>query len=513
MDNFAMTTVHWVMLALSTLTAIFVWWARTHKPEWFHILFNFPIHLFGHIGEINKLKKNTEQVTKKSSWIDGMPQPEATLCKKYASVMTQAKSEASFNNAKEYLRLSYQNDIEPMPLWMITILFVLTMVESLGTGFLLAPHLSKGVTANQALVGGLAIALAFAIILLALTHAAGESVKKITMIKTVLGSMDKNAKPHDMQSDEQISVEMDQNIDNGTSGEARFYRRVIKGRDRGSWTLSIVVVVMLSIVMALVFSDRWGGVLAQETDKVTQVEQSGASGDNSNPFASAGADASQDNLPPDVVKSQDESRKKVAKEIRSADLLQGFSASVLLAVIYVLTQLVGFWFSYKHSFIGSGKKAYAMTLGEHDYASYYSKYVYPFESKAESALIELRRHFASGNTVYASAPSVVTFHEFITHKASDPSGALHQPIPVAQPAEKPTADVQETPSQTTSVDYDDVAERIMALPEAQRAGYFAEWLKSNGTQHKEAVKAALVRAKERKSMAAVDAELLDLMKD
>ena len=359
-----------------------------------------------------------------------------------------------------------------------------------------------------------------AILLLVLTHHAGKSAKKRVSIKHALGTLDKNAKPHDLIDDGPISVSSPQDIDEGKSGEARFFRRVVKMKDRGSWVPTIGVVVLLALVLTMVFVVRWEGIKKQNTLEVVQMEKNGvsdSSAESGNPFASTGGDASA--LPPDVAKSQQQAREKVAKEVGAADLGQGFGAAILLAGIYLLTQAAGFWFSFEHAFVGEGKRAFDLTMGEPDYQSYHSKYIHPYESRADARLAELRRHFGSVIPGYGHNPSSMTFRRYVHDRQSEievmPDATNYVPPDpsTARIVAQVPASVVQTQS-IPSVDYDAAAESIMILPEMDRGAAIGNWLKMNGVEHKDSLKAALASFKERKAaMSMVDDEFLSLAKD
>lgn len=505
-----MTTLHWVIVGGALLCAAFYWWTQANKPVWFDFLYSFPVPLFGHIGKLRRLKKNTEQVENRASWdATGMPPPEHTLCNEYAGAMKIAQNPIVFNRAKEYLRLTYQSDIKPMALWAFIVLFVLTIAEAMGTGFLMAPFISSEMSSSEIGYAGWVIAVAMAIMLLLLTHHAGKSAKRYHSIKQALGSLDRNGKPRDLDDDNPISVDMDQDIDKGKSGEARFYRRVVKLRDRGSLAPTVAVLVLLTLVLAGVFGIRWSGIKKQNTLEVVQMEKNGvgASGADSggNPFAAADSQA----LPPDIVKNQQESRDKVAKEVGAADLGQGFGAAFLLALIYLLAQASGFWFAFETSFVGEGDTAYKLTRGEPDYQSYHAKYILPYEARAESRLAELRRHFSSVLTEYGRNPATMTFRQFL-HRRQDEINGIHKTqvenSRVREPGGARASDPQPVAVEN---EYAQAAAKILDLPKGDRLAAMEAWLDDNGKKHTEGLMAAISALKEvRKAAAAKEAEAL-----
>lgn len=488
----------WVATALFALAGMFIWWTKANEAAWFDFLYCFPVSVFGkesHIGRLKTLKANTEQVASKQSWEHGMPKPESVLCTDYKTKMGTANSASEFKSAKEYLRLSYQSDVGPMSFWAYAILIGLTIAETLGTGFLLAPFISDGMSSSQIGYGAWFAAVALAGMLLLATHFAGESAKLKMSIQNILGTLDQNAVPEGVGKDNsKITYNADQSQDEGKSAEARFYRRAVKLKERGSWAKSIFLGVLLVFVVAGVFGLRWYGIKKQNTVEVVQLTKNGVgevNSDGGNPFAAAGVTTA---LPPDVTQSVQQSREKVAKEIGDADLMQGFGAAFLLALIYVFTQAAGFIFAYKHAFISEGKKAYLLTRGEASYQSYHTKYVLPFEGRAESRLADLRSHFGSVIPEYARSPATKMFKQFVKEQqvGDDDCQSAGQSGHIAHVTQDVVLGV-------VSLAYDANAEPIANLPKDKQAEAIESWLSENGRKHKTEFIAAVDRFNARKA--------------
>ena len=504
-----LTIMNWVAISLLLMVSFFVWWINAHDASWFDFKYRFPIKLWGDIGKFNKLKKDTVGVANKERWQYGMPSQEATLCHDYSRKVLFAKDALAFKNAKEYLNLTYQNDVKPMPFWKVLVLFVLTAGEAMGTGFLIAPFIAQEMSSSEIGYAGWVIAVVVALILLGLTHAAGKSAKKVIKIKNALGSMDRNGRPHDLDDNSAIGPEKDQTVDVGKSAESRFFRRAVENKDRGSWLWPIVVAVLLSAIVAVVFLIRWEGIKEDNVKSVMQMEQQGV-GDQAggNPFAAMAGDNAAAAVPPDVAKNQNEVREKVANEIGAAQLMQGFGAAFLLAFIYVITQVFGFYSAFEHSFVGQGHDAYVMTRGEPDYQAYFARYVAPYVSLAEARLVDLRRHYGSVLPDYGKSPSTQTFARFLVESRAQGGIENAKPTAVSQPVDSVTT----TPK---SIDYEQVASRILALPEESRQKEMLSWIEVNGINHKDELKKALATVKERQKASQMqhDDEMMDLLKD
>lgn len=491
----SMPVMGWFVSALTLLTLMFVWWTKSNQAAWYDFLYCFPIPMIGHIGKLRRLKVNTEQVSARSSWVDGLPSPENTMCTEYSMALNQrAMSPVIFNRAKDYLRLSYQNNIRPMPGWVWALLFVLTIAEALGTGFLIAPWVSNEMSSSDMSYVGWVLAFVMAFVLLKMTHVAGKSARKIMSIKNGIGNIDKNGKPAGMDDDSPISPSMDQTVDAGQSSEARFYRRAVDGKDRGTWNAAIAAALLLVALLGAIFLERWEGIRKQNSVEVAQIEKNGVgevSADSSNPFAAVTAGT----LPPDVAENQKQSRKKMAEEIGSANLGQGFGAAILLSLIYLLTQAVGFFFAYEHSFIKDGEEAYTLTMGMPDYQSYHARYILPYEGRAEARLAELRRHFSSVLPDYGNRPATKMFREFVNEQQRQRSGMHEENIKAAATT---TYQGASSPAAVAGMNYDTEVESAMKKFPASQDEAIAYWLKFNGVRNEADFMEAVARFNARK---------------
>ena len=238
--------------------------------------------------------------------------------------------------------------------------------------------------------------------------------------------MDPEAEPEGYERGKDVSFDSDQFADKGKSQQVRFYARLEGKRDRGGYGWTISVVAALLVVFALVFAGRWYGIKHENTLQTVQMEKNGVGVDSSDPFASAGADngnvpAAAQPVLPDVAQAQAESRKKVADSLGSDMLGQGFAASALLSMLYLLVQGLGFAFAHSHSFFQRGGDAYERTRGESSYESYLNKYFWPYAHLAEARLSNLRAHFARGNESYSNAMPTLSFDEYCIKRKQRPN--------------------------------------------------------------------------------------------
>jgi hypothetical protein len=105
----------------------------------------------------------------------------------------------------------------------------------------------------------------------------------------------------------------------------------------------------------------------------------------------------------------------VKQEAGDAEL-SGDAAALVLAILYLLTQMAGFYFSFSHSFIADGRKAYETTRGEPSFSSYETHYVIPALNRAVGPLTELRNHLAQRVESYGRNPSSMTVQDYYERK-------------------------------------------------------------------------------------------------
>lgn len=393
-----------VGLGLVILTGLFTFWLKNNnfaatvfgvQHKWAYL---FPDR--GLLRDSAKLQQDNPSELKPN----GLTDKEEALCSALKSAITGSKDahvdSAAFSRAKEYLSITKQASVHPPSFWAELGLFVLVFGESVGTGYVLAPWMSTEITPSQANVAAFVLALTVAIILALLTHLAGASMAKYRRYKNNTGSDEAQHDAGILESPFPPGLHNPQSVDayylskgkiTATGPRQRFSSRV--GDDDGSYApfLLGVVVVMVVALMVGIFAIRAGGVESNTTRKIVSMEKNGFSG-GSNPFASAVSPS----LPADVQQAQLQSRKQVAESLGGDYKLQGMAASIVLSLIYLVTQFTAFFVSFVSTFSAEGKRAYENTRGMSDYNSYVRKYLMPKIHKAESLLAKLRqmRHAA-----------------------------------------------------------------------------------------------------------------------
>lgn len=469
----------WISICATVIVLSFVWWSRANKPAFFDFLMNFPIRLFGPIGKLRELRKHTTNLNSSSSWNNGMPPQERTLCMAYMDKMGKVTSQEDFDNATEYLDVTGQGSVKPMGFWIWSLLLLLTMGEAAGTGALLSEFVSTNITSNEAVYFTWGIALILAVVLLQLTHKAGVAYFEHKTFKDILGENDREAKPDGYEDGvDDVPFSGDQLADRGRPQSVRFYARLEKKKARGSLGYAVAALVVLLIIMSSVFFARMYGIEKTTTTSIAQT--SGAGVGSSNPFA-AGQGGVLDNVPPDVAKAERATQAKKAGEIKEYTVRQGMWASILLAVFYLIVQMVGFAISARRSFFQRGEDAYKLTGGCASYDEYMAKFFSPYATRAETRLSDLRAHYARINEAYSRNMPTATFFDFFHMEKQKSRNSRKNEYTIRQEsqaaADSSAAASQETQARaaTSSVsvrneeqaDLRAIAEEILGIPDRE----------------------------------------------
>ncbi len=403
----------------AVLTSFMLWMKYTNDLWWTDFWVVFPF-----IGKMNKWKQDVHDLSTPSAWAyEGMPAAERQLCSTYLDSSVKKHpiaTEQIFHNAQEYLKITHQTGITPTSSWMWLLLIVLTVAEAAGTGLLIAPFVASEITGNQMIWIGYVIALVMAAGLLGLTHFAGSQANKHGTIRNHLGNI---GRAHDDLLTESIDCGNDQSKDEVIPGKdraqtakIRFSNRVLEGaHDRGSLVWVFVVLVVLSVLLSGITWMRVEGIKIQMTKQTADQTQTGTL--SANPFAGIPGMPGV-SVPNSVNSDATASNKAVHTELNSEQFSQGLAGAIVLALIYLITQGLGFLHALKHSFVGTGRKAYDLTRGETSYKSYESKYVMPWINKAQKRLEQLRTRLKE-NSDYRKAPSTMTCLAYFHQQQAD----------------------------------------------------------------------------------------------
>jgi molybdopterin-guanine dinucleotide biosynthesis protein A len=325
---------------------------------------------------------------------EGWMNAEEKLCntyKKYVSQLPKSK----FLQRIEYMKHAGDLGRTPMGMGMKIFLFLLVAAESMGFSYLLGTWAASDGSANlytQLMYG---IVFVLASILAMVTHAAGTQFYRTSLIRSCYARYKEGGNTN-FHSTRVISLSDHQFDDKNEPAETRCMNRIIDNpHDMGSYGWSWVAGVFVAAIFVLSGVMRFSHMEAEMTRESQAVEAT-----KSNPFTAS-------KMPSELVAPQQASDQKANAEARTNTAMEGGAAIIILGIIFVVTQIVGFGAGHKHCFAGketyktaagsnsfwwwSDKDgAYADTWGYSTHDSYWDA-MQPFKDIVNSRLKELQR--------------------------------------------------------------------------------------------------------------------------
>ncbi len=504
------------VLIATLLTIFFVWKRYTDDLWWADFWVCVPL-----LGKMRRWKRQTHGIENPQSWSDaGLPPAEESLCSTYIDKLPKTDSDV-FARSVEYLKITHQNGRSPMSSFMMLALVLLTIAEAAGTGMLIAPFVASEITGNQMVWIGYVIATVMAAGLLGLTHAAGKEVYKWSAIRKAIGSVSETVEGY---TGEKINSGDDQSIDKQASAKVRFGSRVLDGaHDRGSLFVPAIAVALLFVLLAGITWMRIKGLEIDMTHRAADQASSAAG----NPFASVPGLGASMPLPNDLADASRAAQHNVDSELNGELFSQGIAGAIVLAIIYLITQALGFFQAFSSTFIGDGKNAYRQTHGHTSFQSYFAKEIKPALDRGNMRLTELRTHLGREVPKYRDHVSKVSCHEFYNRRLHEEAGhrlpkrqsgsddatiSATQPVRTASGSElagSNLASKTETLAPATSGDIGRIAERIIDEPNPERRKVILDIGAEDSTERRKAILEAVRQIKAQREAAQADARLED----
>ena len=491
----------WVIAATAAivLAVTFIIWLKYTKTLWGKdFLVALPI-----FGEMNRWKKMTEGTGEyhpdrthdaNASYVDVrlvVPAERALYDYYCDSLGDQTVGPIGFSRAREFLKLSQQNGRRPMSLFLWLVLAALTIAEAIGTGLLVAPLMSKDITPALAMVVGTIVALAIAIIALIITHGAGEDMFRNTLLARVQASFRQNGGfrnengskhgdtvkavgPGDNQADD---GHLDPNARLAARINATSFSSMAPRRLR----------LVLSVVFIVVFGVATTAYRHFEYNSQQDQEVSGLSNGTGNydaMFSNGNATAGNVNanaLPNSLKDEVSTARSNATKDIKNDAKLANDAGIIILALIYVFTQLIGILTGYKYSFFDEGAEhAYFVTKGEISYDAFLRKVVRPVALRADMRLGQLRSHLSSLNPGYRDNMRSFSFMDAYMASVTEHVTENEAPTAVKTPVVPPSPVVSQPPVAVQAAkepDYEAMAIELLDAGKESRSQVIADLVK------------------------------------
>ncbi|MGV7209821.1 hypothetical protein ACLB1G_18430 [Oxalobacteraceae bacterium A2-2] len=291
---------------------------------------------------------------KTSTGSDGWTKAENTLggdFKKFIPAMDREE----FENCKTYLALAGDKGRQPLPFWLIAMIGTLIIAEGLGFSYLLGTFIAPEGTADTYTLLMVALVLVLCVVLGMITHAAGHQLYRTRLINANRQEWQQTHTDDNPQfKTHEVLLLQPQNCDANQPPYTRLANRV---GDKGQYTM--VIIAIITIVTIAVFSTAMR-VKAHEKAEADRTVGAVVSAEASNPFADKGGNG----LPEAVTAPNQQANDNAAKQIHDAGTQEALSAFIILAVIFVITQIVAIYAGFKWGFGGQeSAAAYRRTRG------------------------------------------------------------------------------------------------------------------------------------------------------
>lgn len=307
---------------------------------------SFPLTDFSYrvplIGKLSRYSRDLSEA-KPGSWLNS----ELTLCRDYARHMS-AISPDEFNKNGEYLRKAFDAGRRPMPAWVLGLILVLILMEGVGFSMLLSTWMALDASENARWGLTAAIVIVLAAILVWVTHAAGHQLYRTRLLRSCFKRFQAESlhapetqRAHRTYTSRIVSLSDDQAVDAGRPPHVQCANRVATTPDdMGSyawvWVAGALILFIAVLSTLLRIETLQGNELAQASGGL---------------FGGGGGDASGS---------------------QEAQHYAAITSFWILAVVFVVTQLVGMGVGFRYGFAGKqSADAYKAIGGCADYETYF----------------------------------------------------------------------------------------------------------------------------------------------
>lgn len=416
-----------ILYGIGTAIMIAVYFAYRQQIDfwWMNFWYGIPI-----IGKAHRLSKDHSQASQ-SGWFNA----ERTLCKDYKRFI-HFKSREEFEKYQIYLRKAEDNGRTPTPLIIMLIMVVLVAAEGLGFSYMLAKILNSEGSANTHNLLMWAIVFVLATILAFITHAAGHQLYRTSLVKrSLIGWAQANPKPD--LSRIGLGLQDDQYKDDELPDYVQVLARV--GRNY-SYAMVIIAVMAITGIAVLSTGQRYFDFVEHQTEQTMGVSEQGAA--NGNPFATGAAGSEGLVIPNEVADSQKAAQQQGIADSRDAMKSGSIAGFLTLAIIFVVTQIVGMFAGYKWGFAGKeSKSAFEATRGFATYEEFIAYYD-PRIDAAQAMLQSMQQKMAA-NAINGDRKTEKTFRDYLLEDRQS-KAEFHQPVPKADASPATAAALQVT---------------------------------------------------------------------
>jgi len=332
--------------------------------------------------------------------------------------------ESVFQNYIEFLRRANDIGRSPTPWWAVLLLAVLVIAEALGFSYLLGGMIAMDGSANTRNLLMYAIVTVICIITLVLTHAAGHQYYRTSLLRACFKRFKESGGRGRFFSGK-IALSDDQTKDDDQPDHTQCANRVCENpSDQGSYGIIVVAAIFILAIAVGSTWMRWENLRKSMTEETVNVKL-----EITNPFSNGGLA-----LPPAVTAPQKEAEQKAKDEMAEATKSGSLAGFLMLAFIFIVTQLVGIGVGFRYGFASKqSKDAFQQTRGFATYEAYllhYQAYIdlatarlYQLQQRMEKlALEKLDLHKTFRDFILESAQESARLRHGMNRTATDSSG-------------------------------------------------------------------------------------------
>ena len=381
-----MSAIIWSLVA--ALLAVGAFSFRSTLEFWLnHWKYTFPV-----FGKTARLARHG--IHGQGGWTDS----ERTLCGDYNKFISYL-SRAEFNKRNDYLAKADDSGRSPTPLWLMVLLTVLVIAEGLGFSYLLGSWMARDGSANTHTLLMIAIVLVLCVIMVFLTHFAGHQLYRSNLVARCRKQW-KQDKTQERFSSRKVKLDADQSVDDAEPDYTQIVNRV--GTSHSYFMVALTVLVILVIAITSTWM-RWSNLNAEQTREAMGVSQAADSG---NPFATTNV------VPTELAASQKAADDRARAEESSSTRSEGAAAFITLAVIFIVTQIVGIFGGFAWGFGGRESLAAWRTTKGFTTFEDYNNYFAPLRAIAQSQLENLQKRLAENADISGKTFSK-TFRDYV----------------------------------------------------------------------------------------------------
>jgi len=343
---------HWWVISAAILFLIAL---RAVGRSWEHVRF-WAMRVWYGLPVIGKAKRLSHNHAPSE---DGWFMSELTLCRDFNSHLVRMVADTKmYARSKRYLAKVQEIGRSPLSLAGWALLFLLVFIESLGFTYVLAGYTLPGSSEALQIPAALAISLLVAIVLVFLTHAAGQEAHKRALIKKAreMWQQDETGREN-LIGHEDARLEMDEEDDRGKS-YIKLIRRLETNENAtpGMPWRNILAAGVILLIAAGAFYVRY------QTYESGQICDVIGGQKPSNIFSGIGdlLQGNRSSLPSVITEPQHEAEQRGQTQQCAAEENANVTTYVILAILFIVVQIIGWTLGNRTGF--AGKESYRAWL-------------------------------------------------------------------------------------------------------------------------------------------------------